>query len=167
VLDKADEAVSLSVPYVDMTKYLKLTDSQYDTIVAESRRRYCWEYAEPEREPEEPEPTQPPPRPGARPDPTDDTLYWTITVSPRIARKGGLHRLQVNRTPDERMTIAIKITPNTPHGPVRRLVGLGVFRRDGSRGDIMLTLRVPQRPDKQEEDDRGAQRLSYDADEIG
>lgn len=54
-----DKAVSLSIPHVDMTKLPRMSDEQYDEIVAEMRRRYSYTPEPPEEEDPEPEPPTP------------------------------------------------------------------------------------------------------------
>ena len=39
--------------------------------------------------------------------------------------------------------INVNIPPGTLDGARFRLKGAGIFRRDGTRGDVILTIRVP------------------------
>ena len=85
-----------------------------------------------------------PPQSEPKADTADDTLHWNITISPKKALKGGTHTLQILADPSgQKKSINITIPAGTIDGARFRLKGAGIFRRDGTRGDIVLTVRVP------------------------
>jgi hypothetical protein len=149
VVDTTANAVSLSVPFVDMDQYPKMTSAEFLAVQTQSHRQFCQSFDSNDRAEQDAQPrrddTERRDRPRTPPPPSgDDTLHWIITISPKKAAKGGTHPLQINAdTSGAKKTINITIPAGTRDGARFRLRGAGVFRRDGARGDIVLTLRVP------------------------
>ena len=125
VTDNTDTAVSISVPLVpvrpDQTllDHPYIDDHEYHALTLTMRARYCSGYEEP--------------RPSFA-DPTRYDLHWQITISPLVAKAGGIKREQ---------RYDITIPPGTKHGDKLRLRGKGVLKPDGTRGDIILTVTLP------------------------
>jgi hypothetical protein len=71
-------------------------------------------------------------------DPTYD-LCWEATLSPRTAKRGG--KLKVDN-------LLITIVAGTTDGTVLRLKGKGVPKPDRTRGNLYITVNVPQLPAK-------------------
>lgn len=115
VRHKASTPVALSVLEVKASNHPRMTQAEYDAVMVYSRR-YCQGST---HQPQNP--------------PGDDTLYWETTISPILAKTGGERVIHGCR---------VKIQPGTKHGVRVRLRGAGVHRPDGSRGDIILTLKV-------------------------
>jgi hypothetical protein len=139
VLDTTDTAVSVAVPFVDMSRYPKMTQAEFREVQARSRAQFCQNFPHSSsgqhRDSAEPS-SSPPPR--------DDTLYWDVTISPKKAVKGGQQTIQILSDPSgAKKSVNVTIPPGTKDGARFRMRGAGVFRRGGTRGDVVLTLRVP------------------------
>jgi len=151
VLDATETAVSVSVPFVDMTQYPKMTEAEFLDVQARSRTQFCQGFTYNSADEDLYRTAQRHQRPGdhthqssTTPPPYGDTLQWNITISPKKALKGGAHPLQILADPSgQKKSINITIPAGTVDGARFRLKGAGIFRRDGTRGDIVLTVRVP------------------------
>lgn len=92
-------------------------------------------------------------------------LYITVRVRPHpvFGRKGDALTVDVPVAFDEAVLgaevkvptlggapVTVRIPPGTPNGRVLRMRGRGVPRRDGTRGDLLVTVevQVPSRPDE-------------------
>jgi DnaJ C terminal domain len=146
VLDSTDTAVSVSVPLVDMDRYPKMTKNEYLDVQVRSRSQFCQGTAyrsSPAHDPQSQtrDDTQ---RTRQREAPKDDTHEWSITISPKKAKTGGTHQIKILADPaGNKKLINVNIPPGTLDGSRFRLKGAGIFRRDGTRGDVVLTVRVP------------------------
>lgn len=80
-----------------------------------------------------------------------DDLTVTAPVSFADAALGGSVRVPTLAGP----TVLLKIPPNTPNGRVFRVRGKGAPRRDGTRGDLLVSAEVTV-PDTLDEDAREA-----------
>lgn len=130
--DITPRAVTVSVPLFDLSRFPRGPDVRYDDEMAS------------EEPAQDNEPPQPPPQAQKAQRGADDTLYWDITISPLKATKGGTHTLQIFAdAPGKKRSISITIPAGTTDGARFRLKGVGAFRRDGTRGDIVLTVKVP------------------------
>jgi hypothetical protein len=120
--DKTKTAVSVPVPLQDMDRFERMSDIEFHALSLTMRARYCSGYEEPQ------------PRSAEAP---HYDLHWTTTISPRMARDGGIKREQ---------GYDIKILAGTKNGTRLRLRGKGVLRPDDTRGDVIITIRVPEQP---------------------
>ena len=147
VVDSTDTAVSVTIPRVDMDRYLKMTKDEYLHVQARSRSQFCQgatsksAYTDDHSRGQNPD-DAPRSRQGAPS--KDDTQEWTITISPKKAQSGGSHEIKILADPaGNKKPINVNIPPGTPDGARFRLKSAGLFRRDGTRGDVILTIRVP------------------------
>lgn len=81
----------------------------------------------------------------------DDNLTVTVPVSFADAALGGSVRVPTLNGP----SVLLKIPPNTPNGRAFRVRGKGAARRDGTRGDLLVTAEVTV-PDSLDADAREA-----------
>jgi hypothetical protein len=147
VVDSTDTAVSVTIPLVDMNNYPKMTKDEYLHVQARSRSRFCQgataesAYTDDHSKGRARDDTRHS-RQGAPS--KDDTQEWAITVSPKKAKSGGSHQIKILADPSgNKKLINVNIPPGTLDGARFRLKGAGIFRRDGTRGDVILTIRVP------------------------
>jgi len=130
-----DEAVPIAVPKLVVENMPRMTDAEFEQIRNDMRARFCSSLEQTGSQPQRA--ADPPPA-------KDDTLYWDITINPRMALKGGIYPLQILADPSgQKKSIPITIPPGTADGAHIRCKGAGMFRRDGTRGDIVLTVNVP------------------------
>ena len=81
----------------------------------------------------------------------DDNLTVTVPVSFADAALGGSVRVPTLNGP----SVLLKIPANTPNGRAFRVRGKGAARRDGTRGDLLVTAEVTV-PDSLDDDAREA-----------
>jgi hypothetical protein len=133
-----DSAVSITVPKLVIESMPTMTDEEFKFIRNTMRTRYS------SAAPEEAGSQAETPHSPRKPESADDTLFWNITISPKKALKGGTHSLQILAEPSgQKKSVNVTIPAGTQDGARFRLRGAGVFRRNGTRGDIVLTIRVP------------------------
>jgi hypothetical protein len=155
-------AFSIGLPYPNIRPDMQMTDSQYAELLRRNSRNLCPSQPSnvkpapppPSAQPAPPRATQPAPAP---PPPTPNhssqlrdrtgALDWEVTISPRIAEAGGEIPLVVQRS-GQPVKINIKIPALTKNNTVFRLVGMGHFRPDKTRGDLYLTIKVPGYPEQ-------------------
>jgi len=82
---------------------------------------------------------------------SEDNLTVTVPVSFADAALGGSVRVPTLNGP----SVLVKVPANTPNGRVFRVRGKGATRRDGSRGDLLVTAEVTV-PDTLDDDSREA-----------
>lgn len=83
----------------------------------------------------------------------DYDLYWEKTISPILARKGGVFEF------DESDGVpSIRVRPDTKHGATYRIREYGSRRPDGSFGDLYVTFNVPEKMSDREAREQKAQR---------
>ena len=140
-----------------------MTEAEHSAIRVRMRDRYGSDKPK-QHEPDQPE--KPPSAPAQthteeKKAPVDDTLFRTETLSPKHAKAGTSHIIHIFADPaGNKKSISVTIPPNTTNGTRMRLRGVGRFRKDGTRGDIELTIRVPNTTRKDDGD-------IPDPDEIG
>ena len=81
----------------------------------------------------------------------EDNLTVTVPVAFADAALGGSVRVPTLNGP----SVLVKVPPNTPNGRVFRVRGKGAARRDGTRGDLLVTAEVTV-PDTLDADSREA-----------
>lgn len=68
----------------------------------------------------------------------DDNLTVTVPVTYPEAALGGEVRVPTLGGPP----VTLKLPPGTPNGRTMRARGKGAFRKDGTRGDLLITVEV-------------------------
>lgn len=151
IRNKTKTPVSLAVPAIDLEDYPQMSPADFRMVVLNSRIRYCTGEAPPQYDP-----------------PEGDTLYHEHTISPILARKGGKFDVPyfAKHGDKEFSYISINIPAGTKDGARFRVKGVGTFRPDGTRGDIIITFHVFQVPRAGQVDLYGAVD-NPDPDELG
>jgi hypothetical protein len=137
VVDATDTAISLSVPKVDMGQYPRMSRAEIDALTYRMHVKYC------QGTPQAPPPHNQP----QDDDPDDDTAYEEHSLNPITARKGGTWSFRYRVRPDDvEFTMkSLKVPPDTKSGARFRIRGFGQFRRDGTRGDVVVTFTVMEK----------------------
>jgi hypothetical protein len=83
--------------------------------------------------------------PGSKNKVSEYDLTFALALSPEAARSGTTVDLQYFQDGADRR-LSIRVPPNTKENTRLRLAGQGNLKPDKSRGDLLLTIAIPERP---------------------
>lgn len=162
VLDDTKSAISVEVPYVanpdaTLIGHTRMTDAEFQKVVANSRYRYCFNPGQHPHDQETEEPLdQEPPKQSRSGAPTDDEyddrydILQQITLHPAKARTGTVLTVKAPNGREYKIPV-----PAGTHSGYRFVVtGASNIRRpDNRNGNFWVELEIPSMSGSQDETD--------------